>query len=105
MVAEESLVLSRELSPFLEKDELKCSTVDRVPEVEIPSQGQDCLTWNAWKLPLQRVVWRPGSILLGHNSIRFAYDEEPLDCSVTGERELGDNLGKTPTRPEPGQWY
>lgn len=42
MVAkEEFLVFSRELSPCFKKDELKCSTVDRVPEVEIASQGLD----------------------------------------------------------------
>lgn len=41
-MAKEPLVSLRKLSSCLEKDELKCSTLSRVPEVEIASQGQDC---------------------------------------------------------------
>lgn len=55
--------------------------------------------------PLQEWQGRLGSIVLGNNSNKFIYDKEPLDCSVTRERELGDNPGKNTTRPELGQWY
>lgn len=47
-------------------------------------------------------MWKLGSLLLGNNSLRFVYDKEPLDCSMTREQMLGDNPSKEPTRPELG---
>lgn len=54
-VAKEPLVSLRKLSSCLEKDELKRSTLSRVPEVEIASQGQDCWPETASKQPFKEL--------------------------------------------------
>ena len=54
-MAKEPLVSLRKLSSCLEKDELKCSTLSRVPEVEIVSQGQDCWPETASKQPFKEL--------------------------------------------------
>lgn len=98
VVEKESLVFSSESSLcFKEKDGLKCSTVDRVPDVGYLHSAQ--IGRQIW---IGRAVWNCRSVLLENNSVRFVCDKEPLDWTVTRERELGDNPVKKTTRHELG---
>lgn len=42
------------------------------------------------------------AVVLRDSSARSVYEKESLNCSVTRERELSDNPGRTPTMPALG---